>query len=659
MFGAQRNESLKIHTQCSNESEIQKSEKPSSAIYLHKFARESYDSIDLTRKIPKDEEECSYITSSIYSKSQEVEKNEEELEEVKELSPEQKIIFASESYASIDLTRKPPKEEEECSYTTSSIYFDSKIKEEKEVEELSLKQKTLFYSETYGSIDLSRKFPKEEDSLWINYLDHPESEVEKEEIPEEEEELSPEQKILYAPMSYDSIDLTKRKHPRDSGLLEDNTSQCDVQQLTAAPEKPKSEASINKSPKTSDVQPPAKIPRKNRRTDTTFVMQPVKKIEGDTPQRPFPKELYWYNPAVSGTATEIFDMLFKSSSQTKPKYTQANFAAPASALKIIEQARQKAFQTTTGIPKDQQKSQKQRKVLESAQNTLWLVHSYKKDAALEHNLRSTIQKFSCTRGDDGRLRILEKNDLSIVWDLSQREPDWQVKPVFIDGLSIVDMISGSSSTGLPVLQVQILMEILLHFVMNGHQVTLFLPEVYNNNTEKIDDSEVFKFLCTLDVVKFVSKKNRKAVAAEVLMEAEKTAGIICSNSEDLQTTLSIQCFPVLHKLSMNDYTVSTVFAQKDSSRNCRLYPKENTEMDTSTSQLTLERQVYLISSLIHVTTFHGQRKQQIEVFLKMINRFLPEILPEFMQKSMINTVGESIGMLQAEENLESWPIFLK
>ncbi|EGT45632.1 hypothetical protein CAEBREN_32218 [Caenorhabditis brenneri] len=463
-------------------------------------------------------------------------------------------------------------------------------------------------------------------------------------------------------MSYDSIDLTKRKYPRDSGLLEDNASQCDVQNLTAVPEEPKSEILENlppKSPEPSDVQPPAKIQRKNRRIDTSFVMQPVKKIEGDTPQRPFPKELYWYNPAVSGTATEIFDMLFKSSSQAKPKYTHANFSAPASALKIMKQARQKGLQTTTGTLKDQQKPRKQRKVLDSLQNTLWLIHAYKRDAVLEHNSRSTIQKFSCTRGDDGRLRILEKNDLSIVWNLSQREPDWQVKPVFIDGISIVDMASGSGSIGLPVLQVQLLIEILLHFIIDGHQVTLFLPEIYKTDSEKIDNSQVFKFLCTLDVIKFVNKKSRKAVEAEVLMEAEKTAGIICSNSDDIHTTLSVQCFPVLHKLSESNYKVSTVFARKDSSKNCRLYPKETAEIDTSIYQLTLERQVFLICSLFHVTTFHGQRKQQIEVFLMIINRFLPEILPKFMEKSMITTVGESIEKLQREQNLENWPIFLK
>ncbi|EGT43853.1 hypothetical protein CAEBREN_22641 [Caenorhabditis brenneri] len=620
--------------------------------------QESYESIDLRRKAPREnEEESAYITSSIYVKPEKVEKK----KEVEEKTLEQKNKYRHESYNSIDLRRKTPKEET-CSYITSSIYTRSeKVEKKQKSVELTPEQKIMYGRYSYDSIDLGRKVPKEDE--WINYLDDPESEVKEEQIPKKEEEVPAEQETVYAKMSYDSIDLTKRERHLDQEFQ----SNDDVQNLAAIPEDPKSEnvaepsESVSlKSPESSKVfvQPPAKIQKKYRRTDTTFVMKPVKEIEGDTPQRPFPKELYWNDPAVSGTASEVFAMLFKSSSQAKLSYTNANFAAPATAFKILEEARQKALQTSTATPKNQQKPQKQRKVLESVQNTLWLVHSYKRDAVLEQTLRSTIQKFSCTRGDDGRLRILEKNGLSIVWNLTQRESDWHVKPVFIDGLSILDMVSGIGSTGLPVLQVQLLTEILLHLILDGHQVTLFLPEAYTTNPEKIDDQEVFKFLCTLDMIKFVNQKNRKAVGAEVLKEAEKTAGIICSNSEDLHTVSSIQCFPVLQKISNSNYTVNTVFAQKASGSN-RLYSKETAQMDTSIYQMILERQAFLVSSLIHVTRFHGQRQQQIEVFLTIINRFLPEILPKSMEKSKIITVGESIGMLQAGENLESWPIFSK
>ncbi|EGT39995.1 hypothetical protein CAEBREN_15233 [Caenorhabditis brenneri] len=620
-------------------------------------ARESYSSIDLKRKAPKeDEEESAYITSSIYAKPEKVEKK----KEVEEKSLEQKNKYRHESYNSIDLRRKLPKEEK-CSYITFSIYARSeKVGKKEEVVEPSPEQRIMYGRYSYNSIDLRRKDSKEEE-VWINYLDDKESEIKEEQIPEKNEELPAEQEIVYAKMSYDSIDLTKRERHLDP----EPQSNDDVQNLPANPKDPKFENVAeplenlpSKSPETSDVfiQPPAKIQRKYRRTDTTFVMKPVKKIEGDTPQRPYPKELYCSDPEVSGTASEVFAMLFKSSSQVKLNYTNANFAAPAAAFKILEEARQKALLTSTATPKNQQKPQKQRKVLESLQNTLWLVHAYKRDAVLEQTLRSTLQKFTCTRGDDGRLRILEKNDLSILWNLTQRESDWHVKPVFIDGLSILDMVSDTGSTGLPVLQVRLLTEILLHFILDGHQVTLVLPEVYTTSTEKIDDSEVFKFLCTFDMIKFVCKKNRKAVAAEVLEEAEKTAGIICSNSEDIHTVSSTQCFPVLHKISNSTYTVNTVFAQKASDSN-RLYSKGTVQMDTSTHQLTLERQAFLVSSLIHVTKFHGQRQQQIEVILMIVNRFLPEVLPKIMEKSKIMTVGESIGMLQEGENLESWPIF--
>ncbi|CAL2052339.1 unnamed protein product [Caenorhabditis brenneri] len=618
-------------------------------------AQESYNSIDLRRKAPKeDEEESSYVTTSIYARPDKVGKK----EKTEEPSSEKKITYRHESYDSIDLSRKAPKEEE-CSYVTSSIYARSEKVEKKEKSvEPTPEQKIMYGRYSYNSIDLKRKVPKKDE--WINYLDDPESEVKEEQIPKKGEEVPAEQEIVYAKMSYDSIDLTKRERHLDQEFQ----SNDDVQNLAAIPEDPKSENVAEpsefvplKSPESSKVfvQPPAKFQKKYRRTDTTFVMKPVKEIEGDTPQRPFPKELYWNDPAVSGTASEVFAMLFKSSFQVKSNYTNANFAAPAAAFKILEEARQKALQTSIAIPKNQQKPEKQRKVLESVQNTLWLVHAYKKDAVLEQTLRSTIQKFSCTRGDDGRLRILEKNDLSIVWNLTQRESDWQVKPVFIDGLSIFDMVSGTDSTGLPVLQVQLLAEILLHFILDGHQITLVLPEVYTTNTEKINDPEVFKYLCTLDMIKFVNQKNRKAVEAEVLMEAEKTAGIICSNSGALHTVSSIQCFPVLHKFSNSNYSVNTVFAQKASDSN-RLYSNETVQIDTSTYQLTLERQAFLVSSLIHVIKFHGQRQQQIDVFSMIINRFLSEILPKSMEKSKIMTVGESIGMLQAGENLESWPI---
>ncbi|CAL2037348.1 unnamed protein product [Caenorhabditis brenneri] len=714
--------------------------KPKTSTPEKKYESYSYSSIDLSRRIQKEEESnISYYTDVFSPRASRLKENGANASTDREepnlpnehgtVPPEKK--YESYSYSSIDLSRRIQKEEEPNTSLVTDLFGPNKSglqeieaneRSDREEPFLLCEHKTPSSKKNYGkcpysSIDLTRRIHDEEEQevSYVTYAyEYKPNPKEKIGTDGSGHDLSCEQSTAEIPKrnqcsiaeTYGRISLEKRIRPENQ--------ECDVEleSLVMVDDSEKKDSEKRKvDAKTEDViiennspsnpavscktigDNPSEPRKKSHYIDRKFVAHPKKTIEGTTPQRPFPKELYWYNPKVSGTATEIFDMIFPANFKNQPNYkpwTHGNFEAPMIQFRKLEEKRQEALRSYQGIEEDERKRQKQHKILERLQNILWLVHSKKKDEMLEKTLRLMLQKFLCRLDETQKLKIISNEDLSLVWNgnigienssiLSQREHNWDIKPVFIDGLSLIDSIC-SDTSNLPVLPTKVLIEVLLHFTLDGHKTAVYLPDVYKSNNN-VDDLSVFNFLCNLEIITFVNKRNRKAVERAVLADAEKSCGIIVSTSEDLSQKIvsSIQCFPVLNKYSAHEFIINTIFGEsknsntnlesshgssdhvpefyQDLSERCRIYTElEKEQIDASQHQLTLERQVYLVSSLVHITTFHFQRQRQIEVFLMAINRFVPQLLPHFMQKSTIDEISVAIQTLRDRNNLQHWPIF--
>ncbi|CDX47431.1 Zc3h12a-like Ribonuclease NYN domain-containing protein [Caenorhabditis elegans] len=500
--------------------------------------------------------------------------------------------------------------------------------------------------------------------------------------------------------------------------------------------------------------------RKNKqgRINRKFVAKPCGVVSGETPQRPFLEEMYYFNPQETGTASEIFDMLFpaKDTPNFRP-WLDGHFSAPDLQFKQIEKQRQTKLHSYTGTTLQEKKRKKRKKILKSIQEILWLLHFQKHDDFLESTSRLTIKNFSCHFDEHQRLKLLRNNDLSLICNyqigsentpiFNQRSTDCMLRPVFIDGLSFMDMLIPISSS-LPIISTRSLLEILLNFILDGCQTVIYLPDYYNDTTnQKVDDSTIFQFLCNSKLIQFVDGRSRRAVERQVLLEAEKVHGVFVSSAEEFLTRNAIQCFPVINRYSkrLDEFLICTVFlvnnlpkkilaqdfveesrvlkpegsssavssttvleeshqkisgAMEDSEdepadpqtlkqeylikEECseisedseegaivdvasssgdlsenRDQKSENEEFEYSPHQLTLEQQTYLISSMAQLSIFHFQRYRQIRVFLMIIKRYVPELLPSFMQKTRMDDVAMAIQDIQNGKDLLYWPIFSK
>ena len=105
-----------------------------------------------------------------------------------------------------------------------------------------------------------------------------------------------------------------------------------------------------------------------------------------------------------------------------------------------------------------------------------------------------------------------------------------------DGLAYLGMFSSSTEFSLPVclnnisqfmrkcfqnMQTRTLLEILIHFILDGHKTVLYLPSFYENAHDHVDDIDAFQFLINSKLIRFVNERNRKFVTKQVLEEAEK------------------------------------------------------------------------------------------------------------------------------------------
>uniref|UniRef100_A0A1I7U345 RNase_Zc3h12a_2 domain-containing protein n=1 Tax=Caenorhabditis tropicalis TaxID=1561998 RepID=A0A1I7U345_9PELO len=130
-----------------------------------------------------------------------------------------------------------------------------------------------------------------------------------------------------------------------------------------------------------------------------------------------------------------------------------------------------------------------------------------------------VRKCMCRIAEDQSLRLFSRNDLSLIWNtsieienssiLSQREAEWRLRPVFIDGLSLLDQGFPTKPTTTKIIT-KILLEVIAHFVLDGHETILYLPNLYSCDIEEnVDDPIVFEFLCKTNLLSFVNETNKK------------------------------------------------------------------------------------------------------------------------------------------------------
>ncbi|PIC12440.1 hypothetical protein B9Z55_028453 [Caenorhabditis nigoni] len=210
----------------------------------------------------------------------------------------------------------------------------------------------------------------------------------------------------------------------------------------------------------------------------------------------------------------------------------------------------------------------------------------------------------CRFDENRRLKLITITDLSLTWNrnissenasiMCQREKDWELRPVFIDGLSFIQMLLPSSDSK-P-----------LTFSLNEEK-----SEIPTSTTIPSKDSGVDVDCSTSGYLN------------EHESTTPETSPNISSDSEDFQC--------------------NQTFSMK-----CRLHSdSEKKTIDTSSNQLTLKRQVLLVCSFLRLSVFHFQRRRQIHVFLLLVSRHLPEMLPTFMQKSMLDVIGPTISSLRS------------
>ncbi|CAI2347348.1 unnamed protein product [Caenorhabditis sp. 36 PRJEB53466] len=202
-----------------------------------------------------------------------------------------------------------------------------------------------------------------------------------------------------------------------------------------------------------------------------------------------------------------------------------------------------------------------------------------------------------------------------------------LRPVIVDGLSFFSSLPGDNYPRSPRIFTDVLFEILIHFVLDGHKVQIFLPSHYEEDSKlKIDVPSNFQFLRRHDCVKFIQKKNRKLFVEEVARQAVKVCGILVSNDCEIVNTDLVVCRPVFRQCSdeKNDFLIAYVFDDREpfttptiiTVESCRepddhaivtyrelagtkrIYANDdNTEISKSTQQLLLKEQVFLVSSL--------------------------------------------------------------
>ncbi|CAO4369962.1 unnamed protein product [Caenorhabditis nigoni] len=516
-------------------------------------------------------------------------------------------------------------------------------------------------------------------------------------------------------------------------------------------------------------------PRPGKKADRRFVAAPSKILEGDTPIRPFTEELLWNDGNVSGTAAQIFEMVYPNRRLAGHiPWKDGNFSAPANHCYLIEQTHQDKLRMYRGVPEEVKKRKKFKEILENVQEVLWIIHYNRVDASLERTYNLMIQKFMCRFDENRRLKLITITDLSLTWNrnissenasiMCQREKDWELRPVFIDGLSFIQMLLPSSDSKPLKIPIRALVEILLHFILDGHETVLYLPEIYKNSPDLSDNIENIHALSDMNVIRFVDTDNVESLESFVLQKAEDNYGIVVSSYQDLPTHHSVQCYPTVYRYSqkVEEFMLTTIFKKcsiskpvvektnrkiqinnadfdletiqkfkttmlitdemfewedtfetdisenetdisldeekseiptsttipsKDSgvdvdcstsgylnehesttpetspnissdsedfqcnqtfSMKCRLHSdSEKKTIDTSSNQLTLKRQVLLVCSFLRLSVFHFQRRRQIHVFLLLVSRHLPEMLPTFMQKSMLDVIGPTISSLRS------------
>ncbi|PIC12441.1 hypothetical protein B9Z55_028453 [Caenorhabditis nigoni] len=250
--------------------------------------------------------------------------------------------------------------------------------------------------------------------------------------------------------------------------------------------------------------------------------------------------------------------------------------------------------------------------------------------------------------------------------MCQREKDWELRPVFIDGLSFIQMLLPSSDSKPLKIPIRALVEILLHFILDGHETVLYLPEIYKNSPDLSDNIENIHALSDMNVIRFVDTDNVESLESFVLQKAEDTFSLNEEKSEiPTSTTIPSKDSGVDVDCSTSGYLNEHESTTPETSPNissdsedfqcnqtfsmkCRLHSdSEKKTIDTSSNQLTLKRQVLLVCSFLRLSVFHFQRRRQIHVFLLLVSRHLPEMLPTFMQKSMLDVIGPTISSLRS------------
>ncbi|PIC12443.1 hypothetical protein B9Z55_028454 [Caenorhabditis nigoni] len=81
--------------------------------------------------------------------------------------------------------------------------------------------------------------------------------------------------------------------------------------------------------------------------------------KGDTPIRPFTEELLWNDGNVSGTAAQIFEMVYPNRILAGHiPWKDGNFSAPANHCYLIEQTHQDKLRMYRGVPEEVKKRKK-------------------------------------------------------------------------------------------------------------------------------------------------------------------------------------------------------------------------------------------------------------------------------------------------------------
>ncbi|CAP35689.2 Protein CBR-ERI-9 [Caenorhabditis briggsae] len=340
-------------------------------------------------------------------------------------------------------------------------------------------------------------------------------------------------------------------------------------------------------------------PRPGKKADRRFVAAPSKILEGDTPIRPFTEELLWHDGNVSGTAAQIFEMVYPNRRLAGHiPWRDGNFSAPANHCDFLEQANQDKLRTYKGVPEEVKKQKKFKEILENVQEVLWIIHYNRVDASLERTFNLMIQKFMCRFDENRRLKLITITDLSLAWNrnisaenasiMCQREKDWELRPVFVDGLAFTQVLLPSTDSKPPKLPIRALVEILLHFILDGHETVLYLPEIYQKSADLSDNIENIHALSDMNLVRFVDTANVESLESFVLQKAEDNYGIVVSPCQDLPTHHSVQCYPTVYRYSpkVEEFMLTTIF--KKCSISTPVVEKTNTKIQKNNADFDLE-----------------------------------------------------------------------